>query len=70
MPEQDEQKTICPFCNGTAVVSKSNRPGVGEASLPRYWVRCLTDSCADGPLRDTPEAALQIWQNVTSKEQS
>ncbi len=70
MPDRNGQRTACPFCNGTAVVSESNQPGVGKTHPPRYWVRCLTDSCADGPLMGTPEEALEIWQSVTSKEQS
>lgn len=54
----------CPFCGATALVSQSPSRIGG-----RYWVYCTADGCADGPMRDTPEAALEAWQSVINRNE-
>ena len=59
----------CPFCGGPAKVAITAEAINPLANTkPRYFVMCLTRSCADGPIRDTEEEAIAIWQSVQKIE--
>ena len=61
----------CPFCGGPAKVATTSdgiSPLRNSEIGTRYFVMCLTKSCADGPIRDTEEEAVAIWRSVQKVE--
>lgn len=67
----EQQPLTCPFCGGPAKVAMTTEgtsPLANSEIGSRYFVMCLTRSCADGPIRDTEAEAVAVWQSVKKVE--
>ena len=55
----------CPFCKTVQPLESSYYP----VAVEHYYITCINGKCcADGPMRDTLEAAIEAWNEAHRRD--